>query len=78
MEIVLSEDALFMADAILSNARSLFGEKTFKTLRERMINALKRIEWSPRSGSLETALQDEDGEFLCIQTSQTFNLCIED
>ena len=74
MEIVLSEDALFMADAILSDARSLFGEKAFKTLRERMINALKRIEWSPRSGSLETALQDEDGEFRFILLNKRFKM----
>ena len=62
MEIVLSENALFMADVILSDSRSLFGEKAFRKLRDKIVSSLKRIEWSARYGSLEPALADEDME----------------
>lgn len=74
MEIVLSENALFMADAILSDSRSLFGEKAFRKLRDKIVSSLKRIEWSARYGSLEPALADEDGEYLFVLLNKRFKM----
>ena len=74
MEIVLSENALFMADAILSDSRSLFGEKAFRKLRDKIVSSLKRIEWSARYGSLEPALADEDGEYRFVLLNKRFKM----
>lgn len=74
MEIVLSENALFMADAILSDSRSLFDEKAFRKLRDKIVSSLKRIEWSARYGSLEPALADEDGEYLFVLLNKRFKM----
>ena len=74
MEMVLSENALFMADAILSDSRSLFGEKAFRKLRDKIVSSLKRIEWSARYGSLEPALADEDGEYLFVLLNKRFKM----
>lgn len=74
MEVVLSENALFMADCILTDSRSLFGEKAFRKLRESISSALKKIEWSARYGSLEPALADEDGEFRFILLNKRFKM----
>lgn len=74
MDVVLSENALFMADCILTDSRSLFGEKAFRKLRETITLALKRIEWSARYGSLEPALADEDGEYRFILLNKRFKM----
>lgn len=74
MEIGLSENALFMADAILSDSRSLFGEKAFRKLRDKIVSSLKRIEWSARYGSLEPALADEDGEYRFVLLNKRFKM----
>ena len=74
MEVVISENALFMADCILSDSRSLFGEKAFRKLRDSIILALKRIEWSARYGSLESALADEDGEYRFVLLNKRFKM----
>ena len=74
MEIVFSENALFMADAILSDSRSLFGEKTFRKLRDKIVSSLKNIEWSARYGSLEPAFADEEGEYRFILLNKRFKM----
>jgi plasmid stabilization system protein ParE len=74
MKVVLSENALFMADAILSDSRSLFGEKAFRKLRDKIAQSLKRIEWSTRYGSLEPALADEEGEYRFVLLNDRFKM----
>ena len=74
MEVILSENALFMADCILTDSRSIFGEQACRKLRDRIIFVLKRLEWSPRYGSLESALADEDGEYRFVLLNKRFKL----
>ena len=74
MEIVFSKNALFLADVILTDSRSLFGEKAFTKMKDAISLAIKRIEWSPRYGSLEPALADEEGEYRFVLLNKRFKM----
>ena len=74
MEVILSENVVFMADMILSDSRSLFGEKAFRKLRDKIISSLENIEWSARYGSLEPTLADEEGEYRFILLNKRFKM----
>ena len=63
-----------MADVILSDSKSLFGEKAFRKLRDKIAASLKRIEWSARYGSLEPALANEDGEYRFVLLNKRFKM----
>ena len=74
MKIVWSPDAINMADDFFEVTRHLFGQKVYQKYLEKIETIQKQLLVMPRVGSLETALEDEDGEFRFKLINDRFKL----
>lgn len=74
MKIVWSPDAINMADDFFEVTRHLFGQKVYQKYLEKIETIQKQLLVMPRVGSLETALEDEVGEFRFKLINDRFKL----
>ena len=74
MKIVWSPDAINMADDFFEVTRHLFGQTVYQKYLEKIETIQKQLLVMPRVGSLETALEDEDGEFRFKLINDRFKL----
>lgn len=63
MKIVWSSDAIEMADYFFEVTRHLYGQKIYQKYLDKVDSIQKQLLVMTRTGTLEPALADEDGEY---------------
>ena len=74
MKIIWSPDAIEMADAFLEVTRHLYGQNVYQKYLDKIETILKQLSIMPRTGSFESALTDEDGEYRFRLINDRFKL----
>ena len=74
MNIVWSSDAMEMTDYFFEVTRHCYGQKVYQKYLEKIETIQKQLSLMPRTGSLEPALADENGEYRFKLINDRFKL----